>query len=101
MLEVNVGLDFETALKIFTARFKKSGILGELKLRKAFESPSQKRRRKKAESVKRLKRKKRGIEKFYEHLLKERRKTQQDYQKERREEALRTMALVLPKEEVS
>jgi small subunit ribosomal protein S21 len=48
--------DFEWALRTFINRFKKSGLLAELRLREAFESPSQKRRRKVGESARRRKR---------------------------------------------
>ena len=97
-IEITVGSDFEWAVKTFCNRFKKSGILTELKQREGFESPSQRRRREKAENIRRSKRRELATEKNREYLLIEKRKTQQDYGKQRREEAMRTMVLALPKE---
>jgi len=95
MIEVLVGNDIEQALKTFTNKIRKSGLLQELKERAAFESLSQKRRREKAESVRASRR--RAVGKEREYFSGEARKTQQQFQKERREEAMRTMVLALPK----
>jgi len=47
---------FEWAVKTFINRFRKSGLLKDLKLREAYESPSERRRRKDGEAMRRKKR---------------------------------------------
>lgn len=56
-IQVNVyGDDFEKTINQFKKLVNKDGILRQLKIRSTFESPSQRRKRKDAESVRRMKR---------------------------------------------
>jgi len=99
-IEVIMGWDFEASLKVFLNRFKKSGVLAELKLRESYESPSEKRRRKKADNIKRSRKRELATIIYREYLSIERIKTQQQFAKEKKEKALHTMIMVLPEEVV-
>jgi small subunit ribosomal protein S21 len=73
--------DFEQTIMSFKKMILKDGILKELKLRSRFESRSQRRKRKSAEAMRRMKRKLTRNEQF----VSQRRKTQQDYVREKKE----------------
>ena len=58
------GEDHEDLIRRFRKKFSKSGLAKELRDRMAFEKPSQKRRRKKAQSIRLLKKEAEKVEKL-------------------------------------
>jgi small subunit ribosomal protein S21 len=98
MIEVMIGADFEQALKTFSIRVKKSGLLRELKLRQAFEKPSQRRRRERAENIRAARRRAIGREREREFFATQKRTTQQDYARRKREESLKQSIVTEGKE---
>lgn len=78
------GESNEELLKRFKKKFSKSGISKELKDRMYFEKPSNKKRRKKAQSIRNIEREQKKMEKLKQKTQKIRRKNKLKKIKERR-----------------
>jgi len=74
----------EELLKRFKKKFSKSGISKELKEKMYFEKPSDKKRRKKAQSIRNIQREQQKIDKLKQKAKKRRKKLKAKRAKERR-----------------
>ena len=76
----------EDLIKRFRKKFSKSGLAKEIREKMYFEKPSNKRRRKKAQSIRLLKKEEEKIEQLKERAIKFKKKQKRLFEKEKRKQ---------------
>ena len=97
-VQIECGADFESAIRIFSNKVRRSGLLLELRRRGSYEKPSAKRRREKIEDIRRSRRRAIWREREKEFFATQKRTTQQDYARRKREESLKQSIVTEGKE---